>query len=84
MNDELEDFIRDEQGKSYVSDWLLFDQPLIDRFADTTRDWMFLPFDPEKAPQTEFGGPLAHGFLVPSLFAPLRPLCHHFYRVTNL
>ena len=34
MDDELEDFIRDEQGKSYVSDWLLVDQDLIDRFAD--------------------------------------------------
>jgi acyl dehydratase len=72
MSDEIEDFIRVEQGKSYVSDWMLVDQALIDRFADTTRDWMFLHVDPEKAAQTEFGGTIAHGFLLLSLFAPLR------------
>jgi acyl dehydratase len=72
VSNELEDFIHDEQGKSYVSDWMLVDQALIDRFADTTRDWMFLHVDPEKAAQTEFGGTIAHGFLLLSLFAPLR------------
>lgn len=72
MSSELEDFIRNEQGRSYTSDWLLVDQELIDRFADTTRDWMFLHVDPEKAAQTEFGGTIAHGFLLLSLLAPLR------------
>jgi acyl dehydratase len=72
MQAELAEFVRDEVGKSYVSDWLLVDQQLIDRFADTTRDWMFLHVDPEKAAQTEFGGTIAHGFLVLSLLAPLR------------
>ena len=72
MSDELEHFIREEQGKSYTSDWLVVDQELIDRFADTTRDWMFLHVDPVKAAETEFGGTIAHGFLVLSLFAPLR------------
>jgi len=72
VSDELEHFIREEQGKSYTSDWLVVDQELIDRFADTTRDWMFLHVDPVKAAETEFGGTIAHGFLVLSLFAPLR------------
>lgn len=72
MSNELEGFILDQEGKTYVSDWMLVDQPLIDRFADTTHDWMFLHVDPEKAAQTEFGGTIAHGFLVLSLFAPLR------------
>lgn len=72
MSNELDDFIRAEQGKTYVSDWQLVDQELIDRFADTTRDWMFLHVDPEKAAQTEFGGTIAHGFLLLSLLAPLR------------
>jgi acyl dehydratase len=72
VSSDLEEFIRAEQGKSYLSDWLLVDQPLIDRFADTTRDWMFLHVDEEKAAQTAFGGTIAHGFLLLSLLAPLR------------
>jgi acyl dehydratase len=71
-NDDLDGFIAEELGKSYRSDWLLVDQPLIDSFADTTRDWMFLHVDPEAAAQTEFGGTIAHGFLLLSLLAPLR------------
>jgi acyl dehydratase len=72
MNREQADFIAAEQGKAYRSGWLMVDQPLIDRFADTTRDWMFLHVDPEKAAATEFGGTIAHGFLLLSLLAPLR------------
>lgn len=72
MPAELAEFIESEVGRRYVSDWLLVDQPLIDRFADTTRDWMFLHVDPEKAARTEFGGTIAHGFLLLSLLAPLR------------
>jgi acyl dehydratase len=66
------DFIAQETGRSYVSDWLLVDQPMIDAFADTTRDWMFLHVDPVAAAETEFGGTIAHGFLLLSLLAPLR------------
>lgn len=72
MEDDVAAFIGAEVGKSYTSDWLLVDQELIDRFADTTRDWMFLHVDPEKAKETEFGGTIAHGFLLLSLMAPLR------------
>jgi acyl dehydratase len=72
MRDDVAAFVAAEVGKSYVSDWLLVDQDLIDRFADTTRDWMFLHVDPEKAARTEFGGTIAHGFLLLSLMAPLR------------
>ena len=72
MNDQIAAFIAEETGKNYTSGWLLVDQPMIDSFADTTRDWMFLHVDPEKATETEFGGTIAHGFLTLSLLAPLR------------
>lgn len=72
MNREQQDFIAAEQGNIYQSDWLIVDQELIDGFADTTRDWMFLHVDPERAAETEFGGTIAHGFLLLSLLAPLR------------
>jgi len=72
VNDEISAYISDEVGKTYVSDWMEVDQALIDIFADVTRDWNFLHVDPEAAAETEFGGTIAHGFLVLSLLAPLR------------
>ena len=72
MQAAIDEFIREETGKTYVSDWMEVDQALIDNFADVTRDWNFLHVDPEAAAQTEFGGTIAHGFLVLSLLAPLR------------
>ena len=72
MNDEISAYISDEVGKTYVSGWMDVDQALIDSFADVTRDWNFLHVDPEAAAATEFGGTIAHGFLVLSLLAPLR------------
>ena len=72
MQAAITEYIRTETGKNYVSDWMLVDQALIDSFADVTRDWNFLHVDREAAAQTEFGGTIAHGFLVLSLLAPLR------------
>jgi len=72
MDQQLAEFLTSEIGKSYISGWIEVDQDMIDRFADTTRDWMFLHVDPEKAAETEFGGTIAHGFLVLSLLPPLR------------
>lgn len=72
MQAEIAEFIRQETGRSYLSDWLLVDQVMVDRFADCTRDWNFLHVDPVAAGQTEYGGTIAHGFLVLSLLAPLR------------
>ena len=72
MDSELDDFIGSELGKTYLSTWETVDQAMIDRFADTTRDWNFIHVDPVKAGETEFGGTIAHGFLLLSLLAPLR------------
>ena len=72
MTLEQEDYIAAEVGKTYRSGWLLVDQSLIDKFADTTRDWNFIHVDPEAAAKTVYGTTIAHGFLVLSLLAPLR------------
>jgi len=72
MRDDVAAYVAEQVGKPYASEWLLVDQAMIDQFADTTRDWMFLHVDPQKAAQTEFGGTIAHGFLLLSLLAPLR------------
>ncbi len=72
MKQEIAEFIAAETGRTYVSDWLEVDQAIISQFADCTQDWNFLHVDPQAAGATEFGGTIAHGFLVLSLLVPLR------------
>lgn len=54
-----------------VSEWLLIDQPMIDKFAAATGDHQFIHVNPEMAKLTPFGGTIAHGFLTLSLFPVL-------------
>lgn len=51
-----------------VSDWITVDQPMIDAFAQVTRDEQWIHTDPERAAaEAPFGGTIAHGFLSLSL-----------------
>jgi acyl dehydratase len=61
---ELKDKVGEQLG---VSDWLLVDQAMIDKFADATGDHQFIHVNPEMAKMTPFGGTIAHGFLTLSL-----------------
>ncbi|WP_375403501.1 MaoC family dehydratase [uncultured Sphingomonas sp.] len=54
-------------GTESVSDWVLVDQAMIDKFADATGDHQFIHVDPAAAAMTPFGGTVAHGFLTLSL-----------------
>jgi len=54
-----------------LSDWLLIDQTMIDRFADLTDDHQFIHVDPVRAAATPFRGTIAHGFLVLSMLVSL-------------
>ncbi len=51
------------------SDWIEIDQERINTFDDCTEDHQFIHVDLEKAAQTPFGGPIAHGFLTLSLLS---------------
>jgi len=53
------------------SPWLEITQERVNQFADATNDHQFIHVDPEKAAQTPFGGPIAHGFLSLSLLSYL-------------
>lgn len=66
--DELKSKIGSVVG---VSDWLLVDQAMIDKFAEATGDHQFIHVDVEKAKLTPFGGTIAHGFLSLSLMPVL-------------
>ncbi|HXI86971.1 MAG TPA: MaoC family dehydratase [Parvularculaceae bacterium] len=64
--------VKDHVGKEIgVSDWVLIDQSMIDKFADVTGDHQFIHVDPEAAAKTPFGGTIAHGFLTLSLLSQL-------------
>jgi acyl dehydratase len=54
-----------------VSDWILVDQQMIDKFADATLDHQFIHVDPAKAAETPFGTTIAHGFLSLSLLSAM-------------
>lgn len=54
-----------------VSEWLLVDQDMINKFADATGDHQFIHVNEEMAKMTPFGGTIAHGFLTLSLFPVL-------------
>ena len=49
------------------SSWMEITQERVNQFADATNDHQFIHVDPEKAAQTPFGGPIAHGYLTLSL-----------------
>ena len=53
------------------SEWLEITQDRVNQFAEATNDFQFIHVDPERAAQTPFGGPIAHGFLSLSLLSYL-------------
>jgi len=54
------------------SDWLEISQERVNEFASATNDHQFIHVDPERAAQTPFGGPIAHGYLTLSLLSFFR------------
>lgn len=59
------------RGSSYVSPWLLIDQPMVDAFAAATGDHQFIHVDARRAAKAPFGGTIAHGFLLLSILPQL-------------
>ena len=51
------------------SSWMEITQERVNQFAEATNDHQFIHIDPEKAAQSPFGGPIAHGFLSLSLLS---------------
>jgi acyl dehydratase len=62
---DMKELIGQEIG---VSDWVLVDQTMIDKFADATGDHQWIHVDVERAAKEMPGGKtIAHGFLTLSL-----------------
>jgi acyl dehydratase len=66
--ESMQERVGDEIG---VSEWVAITQSMIDRFADLTDDHHYIHVDPVAAAQTQFGGTVAHGFLILSMIAKL-------------
>jgi acyl dehydratase len=54
-----------------TSEWFEIRQERVNTFADATNDHQWIHVDVEAAKKGPFGGPIAHGFLTLSLFAPM-------------
>jgi acyl dehydratase len=66
---EINEHIGRELG---VSEWVTIEQSRIDTFADCTGDHQWIHVDIERAKrESPFGGPIAHGYLMLSMVAPL-------------
>src|SRR5579863_1255859 len=76
--DALKRAIGEELG---VSDWVMVDQAMINRFAEATGDFQWIHVDVARAKASPFGSTIAHGFLTLSLLARLS---NETYRVENL
>ena len=60
--------VKAAQGRDeYVSEWLEIDQSRVNRFADATDDHQWIHVDVERAKESPFGGPIAHGYLTLAL-----------------
>src|ERR1700751_2803131 len=63
--------LKDAAGRHLgYTDWEEMTQERVNQFADATDDHQFIHVDPERAKQTPFGGPVAHGSPPLSLVAP--------------
>ena len=63
---------KEAEGKEQATgDWMEITQDIVNQFADVTLDHQFIHIDPERAKQTPFGGPIAHGFLTLSMLTHL-------------
>jgi acyl dehydratase len=63
---------KEVEGKEEATgEWMEITQDIVNQFADVTQDHQFIHVDPERAKQTPFGGPIAHGFLTLSLLTHL-------------
>ncbi len=73
----IDDHVGQELG---VSDWLLVEQELVERFAELTGDDNWIHVDRKRAAR-ELGGTIAHGLLVLSLIPRMR---RDIYRIVGV
>lgn len=78
----VDDFLKYKGSDIGVSEWLLVDQNMINRFAEATLDYQWIHIDLQKTKnETDLGATIAHGYLLPSL---IPHFLDQVFSVTNL
>ena len=81
----IDDFLQRQGEKLGVSDWLLVDQAMIDKFADATMDHQWIHVDTERAKsETLYHTTVAHGYLTLSLIVHLLESAFETENVVNI
>lgn len=81
----IDDFLQREGEKLGVSEWVLIDQDMIDKFADATMDHQWIHVDVERAQsESQYHTTVAHGYLTLSLIVYLLKSAFKTENVTNI
>lgn len=59
-------------GQSWISQWLLIDQPMIDRFAEATGDFQFIDMDSVRSGSRAMTQGARHHLIEPRATIPVR------------
>ena len=65
----VEELLRHVGADLGHTEWIMVAQDRVDAFAEATDDRQWIHVDRERAADSPFGGPIAHGFLSLSLFS---------------
>jgi len=80
-----DDFLQKQGEKLGVSEWVLIDQEMIDKFADATMDHQWIHVDTERAKtESPYHTTVAHGYLTLSLIVHLLESAFETENVVNI
>ena len=81
----IDDFLQKQGEKLGVSEWVLIDQDMIDKFADATMDHQWIHVDAERArTESPYHTTVAHGYLTLSLIVHLLESAYETENVVNI
>ena len=81
----INDFLQKQGEKLGVSEWVLIDQEMIDKFADVTMDHQWIHVDAERArTESPYHTTVAHGYLTLSLIVHMLESAFETENVVNI
>lgn len=81
----IDDFLQKQEEKLGVSEWVLIDQEMIDKFADATMDHQWIHVDAERArTESPYHTTVAHGYLTLSLIVHMLESAFETENVVNI
>ena len=81
----IDDFLQKQGEKLGVSEWVLIDQAMIDKFADATMDHQWIHVDTERATkESPYHTTVAHGYLTLSLIVHMLESAFETENIVNI